>query len=77
MLVLVIQFTVQQQTSFSNKPIDLSAQNVTVDGKHNTAHVVQSHEEKRSGLTVSVGGQIVNELNAVQQLGKRANSRKK
>ena len=61
---------------FSNKPIDLSAQNVTVDGKHNTAHVVQSHEEKRSGLTVSVGGQIVNELNAVQQLGKRANSRK-
>ena len=37
---------------------------------------MQSHEEKRSGLTVSVGGQIVNELNAVQQLGKRANSRK-
>ncbi|MDU1336525.1 MAG: hemagglutinin repeat-containing protein, partial [Veillonella sp.] len=51
-------------------------QNVIVDGKHNTAHVVQSHEEKRSGLTVSVGGQIVNELNNVQQLGKRANSRK-
>lgn len=61
---------------FSNKPIDLSARNVTVDGKHNTAHVVQSHEEKRSGLTVSVGGQIVNELNNIQQLGKRANSRK-
>ena len=61
---------------FSNKPIDLSAQNVTVDGKHNTVHVVQSHEEKHSGLTVSVGGQIVNELNNVQQLGKRANSRK-
>lgn len=61
---------------FSNQPADLSAQNVTVDGKHNTAHVVQSHEEKRSGLTVSVGGQIVNELNNVQQLGKRANSRK-
>ena len=61
---------------FSNQPADLSAKNVTVDGKHNTAHVVQSHEEKRSGLTVSVGGQIVNELNNVQQLGKRANSRK-
>ena len=61
---------------FSNQPVDLSAQNITVDGKHNTAHVVQSHEEKRSGLTVSVGGQIVNELNNVQQLGKRANSRK-
>ncbi|MFR0671904.1 MAG: hemagglutinin repeat-containing protein [Veillonella parvula] len=61
---------------FSNKPADLSAQNVTVDGKHNTVHIVQSHEEKRSGLTVSVGGQIVNELNNVQQLGKRANSRK-
>ena len=61
---------------FSNQPADLSAQNVNVDGKHNTAHVVQSHEEKRSGLTVSVGGQIVNELNNVQQLGKRANSRK-
>ena len=61
---------------FSNQPADLSAQNVIVDGKHNTAHVVQSHEEKRSGLTVSVGGQIVNELNNVQQLGKRANSRK-
>lgn len=61
---------------FSNQPADLSAQKVTVDGKHNTAHVVQSHEEKRSGLTVSVGGQIVNELNNVQQLGKRANSRK-
>ena len=61
---------------FSNQSADLSAQNVIVDGKHNTAHVVQSHEEKRSGLTVSVGGQIVNELNNVQQLGKRANSRK-
>lgn len=61
---------------FSNQPADLTAKNVTVDGKHNTAHVVQSHEEKRSGLTVSVGGQIVNELNNVQQLGKRANSRK-
>ena len=61
---------------FSNQPADLSAQNVIVDGKHNTAHVVQSHEEKRSGLTVSVGGQIVNELNNVQQLGKRANTRK-
>ena len=61
---------------FSNQPADLSAQNVIVDGKHNTAHVVQSHEEKRSGLTVSVGGQIINELNNVQQLGKRANSRK-
>ena len=61
---------------FSNQPADLSAQNVIVDGKHNTAHVVQSHEEKRSGLTVSIGGQIVNELNNVQQLGKRANSRK-
>ena len=61
---------------FSNQPADLSAKNVIVDGKHNTAHVVQSHEEKRSGLTVSVGGQIVNELNNVQQLGKRANSRK-
>ncbi|WP_314356288.1 hemagglutinin repeat-containing protein [uncultured Veillonella sp.] len=61
---------------FSNQPADLSAQKVTVDGKHNTTHVVQSHEEKRSGLTVSVGGQIVNELNNVQQLGKRANSRK-
>lgn len=61
---------------FSNQPADLSAQNVTVDGKHNTVHIVQSHEEKRSGLTVSVGGQIVNELNNVQQLGKRANSRK-
>lgn len=61
---------------FSNQPADLSAQNVIVDGKHNTVHVVQSHEEKRSGLTVSVGGQIVNELNNVQQLGKRANSRK-
>ena len=61
---------------FSNQPADLSAQNVIVDGKHNTAHVVQSHEEKRSGLTVSVGGQIVNELNNAQQLGKRANSRK-
>ena len=62
---------------FSNQPADLSAQNVIVDGKHNTAHIVQSREEKRSGLTVSVGGQIVNELNNVQQLGKRANSRKK
>lgn len=61
---------------FSNQPADLSAQNVIVDGKHNTAHIVQSHEEKRSGLTVSVGGQIVNELNNVQQLGKRANTRK-
>lgn len=61
---------------FSNQPADLSAQNVIVDGKHNTAHVVQSHEEKRSGLTVSIGGQIVNELNNVQQLGKRANTRK-
>ena len=69
MLRLVMPFIVLRQTIFSNQPADLSAKNVTVDGKHNTAHVVQSHEEKRSGLTVSVGGQIVNELNNVQQLG--------
>lgn len=61
---------------FSNSPVSLTAANVDIDGKHNTSHVVQTHEEKRSGLTVSVGGQVVSALNTAQQLGKRANSRK-
>ena len=61
---------------FSNSPISLTATDVDIDGKHNSSHVVQTHEEKRSGLTVSVGGQVVSALNTAQQLGKRANSRK-
>ena len=61
---------------FSNNPVSLTAADVNIDGKHNTSHVVQTHEEKRSGLTVSVGGQVVSALNTAQQLGKRANSRK-
>ena len=61
---------------FSNNPVSLTAADVNIDGKHNTSDVVQTHEEKRSGLTVSVGGQVVSALNTAQQLGKRANSRK-
>lgn len=61
---------------FSNNPVSLTAADVDIDGKHNSSHVVQTHEEKRSGLTVSVGGQVVSALNTAQQLGKRANSRK-
>lgn len=61
---------------FSNSPVSLTATDVDIDGKHNSSHVVQTHEEKRSGLTVSVGGQVVSALNTAQQLGKRANSRK-
>ena len=61
---------------FSNSPVSLTATDVAIDGKHNSSHVVQTHEEKRSGLTVSVGGQVVSALNTAQQLGKRANSRK-
>ncbi len=61
---------------FSNSPVSLTAADVDIDGKHNSSHVVQTHEEKRSGLTVSVGGQVVSALNTAQQLGKRANSEK-
>lgn len=61
---------------FSNSPVSLTATDVDIDGKHNSSHVVQTHEEKRSGLTVSVGGQVVSALNTAQQLSKRANSRK-
>jgi len=61
---------------FSNSPVSLTAADVDIDGKHNSSHVVQTHEEKRSGLTVSVGGQVVSALNTAQQLSKRANSRK-
>ena len=75
-LRLVMKSIVLRQTILAINLQTFLLKNVIVDGKHNTAHVVQSHEEKRSGLTVSVGGQIVNELNNVQQLGKRANSRK-
>ena len=55
---------------FSNSPVSLTAADVDIDGKHNSSHVVQTHEEKRSGLTVSVGGQVVSALNTAQQLSK-------
>lgn len=60
---------------FSNQPAELTAFDVTIDGKHNVTHEVQSHEEKRSGLTVSVGGSVVSSLNTAQQLGKKAHNR--
>lgn len=55
--------------------IALSADNIMVDGKYDMMHIVQTHEEKQSGLTVSVGGSIANAMSSVQQLAKRANNR--
>lgn len=31
---------------FSNSPVSLTAADVDIDGKHNSSHVVQTHEEK-------------------------------
>lgn len=60
---------------FAKEPANLSAPNVTIDGKHNETHVLQTHEEKRSGLTVSAGGMVVSSLNAAQQSVRNAQKR--
>ena len=36
--------------------IEVSASDITLDGKHDTIASKQVHEEKQSGLTVSLGG---------------------
>ena len=55
--------------------IEVSASDITLDGKHDTIASKQVHEEKQSGLTVSLGGSIASALTATRGLQRKANSR--
>ena len=55
--------------------IEVSASDITLDGKHDTVASKQVHEEKQSGLTVSLGGFIASALTTARGLQRKANSR--
>ncbi len=55
--------------------IEFSASDITLDGKHDTVASKQVHEEKQSGLTVSLGGSIASGLSTARGLQRKANSR--
>lgn len=55
--------------------IEVSASDITLDGKHDTIASKQVHEEKQSGLTVSLGGSIASGLSTARGLQRKANSR--
>lgn len=55
--------------------ITVSAADITLDGNHDVAMSKQVHEEKRSGLTVSLGGSIASALNTAHGLQRKASSR--
>lgn len=55
--------------------IEVSASDITLDGKHDTIASKQEHEEKQSGLTVSLGGSIASALTTARGLQRKANSR--
>ena len=55
--------------------IEVSASDITLDGKHDTIASKQVHEEKQSGLTVSLGGSIASALTTASGLQRKANSR--
>lgn len=55
--------------------IEVSASDITLDGKHDTVASKQVHEEKQSGLTVSLGGSIASGLSTARGLQRKANSR--
>lgn len=55
--------------------IEVSASDITLDGKYDTIASKQVHEEKQSGLTVSLGGSIASALTTARGLQRKANSR--
>ena len=55
--------------------ITVSAADITLDGNHDVAMLKQVHEEKQSGLTVSLGGSIASALNTAHGLQRKASSR--
>lgn len=55
--------------------IEVIASDITLDGKHDTVASKQVHEEKQSGLTVSLGGSIASALTTARGLQRKANSR--
>lgn len=55
--------------------IEVSASDITLEGKHDTVASKQVHEEKQSGLTVSLGGSIASALTTARGLQRKANSR--
>lgn len=55
--------------------ITVSAADITFDGNHDVAMSKQVHEEKQSGLTVSLGGSIASALNTAHGLQRKASSR--
>ncbi|MCF0155609.1 MAG: hemagglutinin repeat-containing protein [Veillonella sp.] len=59
----------------ADKGITVTGQDVTLDAKANTSHEVQTHEEKSSGLTVSLGGLVGNTMNTVSQQVSKAKHR--
>ena len=59
----------------SKDDIEVSASDITLDGKHDTIASKQVHEEKQSGLTVSLGGSIASALTTARGLQRKANSR--
>ena len=54
--------------------IEVSGSDITLDGKHDTVASKQVHEEKQSGLTVSLGGSIASALTTARGLQRKANS---
>ena len=55
--------------------IEVSASDITLDGKHDTIASKQVHEEKQSGLTVSLDGSIASALTTARGFQRKANSR--
>ena len=55
--------------------ITVSAADITLDGNHDVAMSKQVHEEKQSGLTVSLGGSIASALNTAHGLQRKASNR--
>ena len=55
--------------------ITVSAADITLDGNHDIAMSKQVHEEKQSGLTVSLGGSVASALNTAHGLQRKASSR--
>ena len=54
-LMLLIKHILTSTDIIGKDDIEVSASDITLDGKHDTIASKQVHEEKQSGLTVSLG----------------------
>jgi filamentous hemagglutinin len=57
------------------KGIDVTAQDIILDGNRNEAREKQTHEESQSGLTVSLGGNVATTLETVRNTIRQGHSR--